>query len=59
MLASLIETCKLNQIEPHHYLSGVLTAIVNGHKPKDIDQILTQNFKTRSNAYDQPIPSRI
>ena len=51
MLASLIETCKLNQIEPHHYLSGVLTAIVNGHKPKDIDQILTQNFKTRSNAY--------
>jgi transposase len=30
MLASLIETCKLNKIKPHSYLAGVLTAIVNG-----------------------------
>ena len=26
MLASIIETCKLNKIEPHAYLTGVLTA---------------------------------
>ncbi|SDO78121.1 IS66 C-terminal element, partial [Sulfitobacter litoralis] len=45
MLASLIETCKLNQIEPHNYLSSVITAIVNGHKQKDIDQLLPWNFK--------------
>ena len=45
MLASLTETCKLNQIEPHSYLSGVLSAIVNGHKQKDIDQLLPWNFK--------------
>ncbi len=45
MLASLIETCKLNQIEPHSYLTGVLTAIVNGHKQKHIDQLLPWNFK--------------
>ncbi|MDO6728342.1 transposase, partial [Cognatishimia sp. 1_MG-2023] len=44
MLASLIETCKLNQIEPHSYLTGVLTAIVNGHKQKDIDKLLPWNF---------------
>ena len=44
MLASLIETCKLNKIEPHRYLTGVLTAIVNGHKQKDIDQLLPWNF---------------
>jgi hypothetical protein len=31
MLASLIETCKLNKIGPHSYLTGVLTATVNGH----------------------------
>jgi hypothetical protein len=43
--ASLIETCKLNQIEPHSYLTGVLTAIVNGHKQKDIDQLLPWNFR--------------
>jgi hypothetical protein len=30
MLASLIETCKLNGVEPHSYLTGVITAIVNG-----------------------------
>ena len=45
MLASLIETCKLSQTEPHSYLTGVLTAIVNGHKQKDIDQLLPWNFK--------------
>jgi len=45
MLASLIETCKLNGVEPHSYLTGVLSAIVNGHKQKDIDQLLPWNFK--------------
>jgi transposase len=45
MLASLIETCKLNKIKPHSYLAGVLTAIVNGHKQKHIDQLLPWNFK--------------
>ncbi len=45
MLASLIETCKLNKIEPHSYITGVLTAIVNGHKQKHIDQLLPWNFR--------------
>ena len=45
MLASLIETCKLNKIEPHSYLTGVITAIVNGHKQKHIEQLLPWNFR--------------
>jgi transposase len=45
-LASLIETCKLNQIEPHGYLTGVLTAIINGHKQRDINQMLPWIFKS-------------
>jgi len=44
MLASLIETCKLNQIEPHSYLTSVLTAIVSGHEQKDIDQLLPWSY---------------
>ncbi len=32
IIASLIETCKLNNIEPHAYLTAILRAIVNGHK---------------------------
>ncbi len=45
MLASLIETCKLNAVEPHSYISGILTAIVNGHKQNDIKALLPWNFK--------------
>lgn len=44
MLASLIETCKMNQIEPHSYLTSILTAIVNGHKQKHIDLLLPWNY---------------
>lgn len=40
VLASLIETCKLNGIEPHGYLTGVLTAIVNGHKQSQIEELM-------------------
>ena len=44
MLASLIETCKLNAIEPHGYISGILTAIVNGHKQSRINELLPWNY---------------
>ncbi|SLN38749.1 Transposase IS66 family protein [Pseudooctadecabacter jejudonensis] len=44
VIASLIETCKLNKIEPHSDLTGVLTAIVNGHKQRDIDHLLPWNW---------------
>ncbi|WP_340252206.1 transposase domain-containing protein, partial [Sulfitobacter pontiacus] len=43
-IASLIETCKLNGIEPHGYLSGVLKAIAGGHKQTDINQLLPWNY---------------
>ena len=45
MLASILETCKLNHIEPHSYLTGVLTAIAHGYKQKDIDELLPWNFR--------------
>jgi len=44
VIASLIETCKLNVIEPHGYLSGVLTAIARGHKQTDINLLLPWNY---------------
>jgi transposase len=46
ILASLIETCKLNKIEPHGYLTNVLTAIVNGHKQCQIEELLPWNSLT-------------
>jgi transposase len=39
-IASLIETCKLNDIDPLAYLTDVLTRVVNGHPNSDIDQLL-------------------
>ncbi|KPD10236.1 IS66 family transposase [Phaeobacter sp. 11ANDIMAR09] len=44
IIASLIETSKLNGIEPHGYLSGVLTAIASGHKQADIKDLLPWNY---------------
>jgi transposase len=40
VIASLIETCKLNSVDPHAYLAATLSAIVNGHKQSQIDDLL-------------------
>ena len=40
VIASLIETCKLNGVEPHAYLADVLAKIVNGHLNSQIDDLL-------------------
>lgn len=42
--ASLIEICKLNEIDLHDYLSDVLTAIVGGHKRTNINELLPWNY---------------
>ena len=42
--ASLIETCKLNSVDPFAYLSATFTAIVNGHKQSGIDELLPWNY---------------
>jgi hypothetical protein len=43
-IASLIETCKLNAVDPLAYLTTTLTAIVNGHKRNRIDELLPWNY---------------
>jgi hypothetical protein len=48
VIASLIETCKLNAVNPQHYLTDVITKIVtdvitkivNGHPNSQIDDLL-------------------
>lgn len=44
VLAFLIETCKLNGVEPHGYLTQILTAIVNRHKQSRIEELLPWNL---------------
>ena len=47
VIASLIETCKLNSVHPHAYLTATLTAIVNGHKQSQIDDLLPWNHAAK------------
>jgi transposase len=39
-IASLIESCKLNSVEPHAYLADVIVRIVAGHPQSQIDDLL-------------------
>tara|TARA_R110002124_G_scaffold287027_1_gene469964 strand:- start:3394 stop:3669 length:276 start_codon:yes stop_codon:yes gene_type:complete len=43
VIASLIETCKLNGLEPQAYLANTLQAIVTGHKQSRIADLLPWN----------------
>lgn len=47
-IASLIETCKLNAVDPLAYLTATLTAIVNGHKQTRIGELLPWNWVNKA-----------
>ncbi len=49
IIASLIETSKLNNIEPQAYLTATLRAIVDGHRQSQIEQLLPWNFDAQIN----------
>jgi transposase len=44
-IASLIETCKLNDVDPLKYLTDVITRIADGHPNSEIDQLLPWAYK--------------
>ena len=47
-IASLIETCKINGVEPFAYLKATLTAIANSHPQSRLDDLLPWNFAKSS-----------
>ena len=50
VVASLIESCKRNAIDPQAYLTDVITKIVNGHPNSRIDELLPWAY-----ALNQPL----
>jgi hypothetical protein len=44
-LCSLIETCKMNGVEPYAYLRDVLQRMVDGHLVNRLDELLPWNWK--------------
>lgn len=47
-IASLIETCKLNGVEPFAYLKATLQAIASGHPADQIDDLMPWAFNQTS-----------
>jgi len=47
-IASLIETAKINGVEPFSYLKSTLRAIAAGHPQQRIDELLPWNFQASS-----------
>lgn len=47
-IASLIETCKINGVEPFAYMKATLEAIAAGHPKNRIDDLLPWNFQPSS-----------
>ena len=45
IIASLVETCKINDVDPLAYLTDALTRIVNGHPNSDVDQLLPWAYR--------------
>lgn len=44
ILASMIETCKLNGVDPHAWLTQTLIAIANGHKQSNISSLIPWSY---------------
>jgi len=49
-IASLIETCKLNAVDPLAYLTATLASIVNGHKQSRIGELMPWNYSGRTDG---------
>ncbi|MFW5678296.1 MAG: transposase domain-containing protein, partial [Rhodosalinus sp.] len=47
-IASLIETCKINGVEPFAYRKATLEAIANGYPQSRIDDLLPWNCQPSS-----------
>lgn len=50
VLCSLIESCKLNNVEPYAYLHDVLTRMVDGHPINRLDELLPWAWNARDSV---------
>ena len=51
ILASLIETCKLNAVDPHAYLSDVFTRLANNHPITRLNELLPWAYSSAPTAH--------
>ena len=46
ILASLVGTCRLNDVHPHAYLTDVLERLVAGHLQSRIDELMPWRYRS-------------
>jgi len=51
ILASIIETCKLNDVDPEAYLADVFANLVGGHPINRLDELLPWNWAATHRAH--------
>ncbi|UWU67752.1 transposase domain-containing protein [Bradyrhizobium sp. NC92] len=51
MLASIVPACKLNDVNPVTYIAETLEAIIAGHSPRKIDDLMPWRFRKRSSRH--------
>ena len=49
-VASLVETCKLNGVDPQRYFADLLTRLVNGWPNRRIDELMPWRWATAENS---------
>ncbi len=47
VIASLIETYKMNAVDPHAWLATTLTAIAGGHMQSDVADLMPWNYAAK------------
>ncbi len=50
MPASLVETCRINAMEPETYFAGGIAKLVDGHLQSRIDELLPWAYATQNVA---------
>ncbi|MGV7219830.1 transposase domain-containing protein [Bradyrhizobium sp. UFLA05-112] len=51
MLASIVATCKLNDVNPVTYIADTLEAIIPGHPQSKIDDLMPWRFRKTSSRH--------
>ncbi len=55
LLASIVATCKLNDVNPVAYITAILQAILNGHPQSQVEDLMPWRFQKASSPNPQGI----
>ena len=57
VIASLLETCKLSDVDPLAWLTATLTKLANGHSNQDLESLMPWHFPKIAERSATPLGS--